>query len=123
MIHIIGFNHHRCPINLREQLVFSDEAFYDNGKQVKVMLNATDFILLNTCNRSEIIFNGNGVTDIERILSWIASHSHLPIKTLEKNMYHHQNLDAINHMIKVCCGLDSMLLGEQQIFGQFKKAV
>lgn len=123
MLHIIGFNHHRCPISLREQVVFSDEVFYDNGKQVKVMLNATDFILLNTCNRSEIIFNGNGVTNIERILSWIASHSHVPIKTLEANMYHHKNLDALNHMIKVCCGLDSMLLGEQQIFGQFKKAV
>ena len=123
MIHIIGFNHHRCPINLREQVVFSDEAFYDNGKQVKVMLNASDFILLNTCNRSEIIFNGSGITDIESILSWIATHSHVPMQTLKNNMYHYQNLDALTHMIRVCCGLDSMLLGEQQIFGQFKKAV
>ena len=123
MIHIIGFNHHRCPITLREQVVFSDDAFYSNGNQVKTMLKASDFILLNTCNRSEIIFNGNGIECLDKILDWIASHSHVPSTTLKENMYHHTNLSALNHMIKVCCGLDSMLLGEQQIFGQFKKAV
>ena len=123
MINIIGFNHHRCPINLREQVVFSDETFYDNGKQVKFMLNASDFVLLNTCNRSEIIFNGNGIENMEAILCWIAAHSHVSIKVLKENMYYHKNLEAVKHMLKVCCGLDSMLLGEQQVFGQFKKAV
>ena len=123
MIHIIGFNHHRCPINLREQVIFSNDTFYNNGSQIKSMLNANDFILLNTCNRSEIIFNGPGINSLDNILDWISIHSHVSLNTLKNNMYHYSNLDALNHMIKVCCGLDSMLLGEQQIFGQFKKAV
>lgn len=123
MLFVIGFNHHRCPIDLRERVCIDDETFYSHLNALKALLGCESLVMLNTCNRSEFVFDGNGITDLKPLLNWIATHSHLCPHVLNEHVYYHEKLDAIKHILHVCCGLDSMLVGEQQIFGQFKRAI
>lgn len=123
MLFVIGFNHHRCPIDLRERVCLDDQTFYNHFNALKALLGCESLVMLNTCNRSEFVFDGNGISDLKPLLNWIATHSHLCPHVLGEHVYYHEKLDAIKHILNVCCGLDSMLVGEQQIFGQFKRAI
>jgi glutamyl-tRNA reductase len=76
--------------------------------------------LLSTCNRTEIYAAGD-VSD-EQLLEWLAANRQLRLETLQDCYYCHRGLKALRHLMQVASGLDSLVLGEPQIFGQIKSA-
>ena len=76
--------------------------------------------LLSTCNRTEIYAVGD-VSD-EQLLEWLAANRQLQLETLQDCYYCHRGLKALRHLMQVASGLDSLVLGEPQIFGQIKSA-
>jgi len=80
--------------------------------------------LVSTCNRVEIYADVDkfhaGVTAISELL---ARHSGIPLDELTQHLYVHYEDRAIQHLLEVTCGLDSMVVGESQILGQVRHAL
>ncbi len=119
-LQIFGLNHNTAPVEIREQVIFSGD---DVTRAISQLLNLDDVdevVLLSTCNRTEFYVASNG-DDTSALRSWLQNDQDLNAEaqqalfTLEKD-------DAIRHLFRVACGLDSMVLGEPQILGQLKDA-
>lgn len=118
-LYTIGVNHTTAPIEIRENVAFGTasmrEALCDlTGK------NAAEAAILSTCNRTEIYVQS---TEATPVIGWLADYHKLDISNIQPYTYTLQNQEAVKHAFRVASGLDSMVLGEAQILGQFKQSV
>ena len=121
-IFILGVNHKTAPVEVREQLAFTDdpEAPFRHFSGIK---GCEEFCFLSTCNRVEVIFTSPAKEDtIREIRRFLFQASSLNDEESEKFTYLHQGSDAITHIFRVSSSLDSMIVGEPQILGQLKDA-
>lgn len=117
----LGINHKSANLALREQLAFAPEQMPDALNNAIAEVSLSELVILSTCNRTELF--GLCEDDKEQeILNWLAGYHRVSLEELSNCYYLHREQDAIGHMIKVASGLDSMVLGEPQIFGQMKSA-
>ena len=121
----VGINHHTAPVSIREHVAFQNETL---GHALRDLTTHTwngvpiarEAAILSTCNRTELYCN---TEHPEQALEWLAKYHQLqPIK-IEPYIYTLPQQDAVKHAFRVAAGLDSMVLGEPQILGQFKQAV
>lgn len=116
----IGINHKTAPISLREQLSFPlaqlPEALHDARHYIK----SREMAILSTCNRTELYCAGT--IDPSRALGWLSHYQQAEPNQIHHHAYTYREQDAIRHIMRVACGLDSMVLGEPQILGQLKSA-
>ncbi|PHS26754.1 MAG: glutamyl-tRNA reductase [Methylophaga sp.] len=116
-----GINHKTAPIHIRENIVFNDDALPAALTSLTQHPSVIEAVILSTCNRTEIYCYIDN--DSDNIISpWLHQFHQQTENTLDQFLYHHQGDDAINHLFRVACGLDSMVLGEPQILGQIKTA-
>ncbi len=118
-IALIGFSHHRTPTYLRNQIAFP-EAQHDHLLQDLKRHGFDEAIILSTCNRTEIYIRHQ---HCERLIHWWQNHCQLKAEIFAEHAYIRKNEEAVEHAIRVTCGLDSLVLGEPQILGQFKQAL
>ena len=118
---VLGLNHETAPIALRERVAFSASELRDAVMSLRTATQLEEAVILSTCNRTEIICTG-GIDDKEAITRWLAQDRHCDLSALTPSIYHHAQMDAVSHLIRVSVGLDSMIIGEPQIFGQMKDA-
>ncbi len=119
-LQILGLNHNTAPVEIREQVVFAGDEV-PRALQDLVQLDGVDeAVLLSTCNRTEfyVMTNDGGR---EQLKSWLQDDRKLD-PSFSESMFTLQDEDAIRHIFRVACGLDSMVLGEPQILGQIKDA-
>lgn len=119
---ILGVNHQTTSLDMRGRLTISSDdlqiALSDLQQQVP---DLTEAAILSTCNRVEIHgFSNSG--DPEPILDWLARFKDVPLSQFRSSTYHHIGKAAATHAMRVAAGLDSQILGEPQIQGQFKMA-
>ena len=117
-LRIIGLNHKTAPIEIREKFAFTNklEYYYNNfGKP-------NNFVLLNTCNRTEIITFLTQQEQEKKIKDCILDEGNIDETTFDKHFYILGNFKALKHLFKVASGLDSLVIGESQILGQIKDA-
>jgi len=121
-ITLIGINHKTAPVALREILSFtgdeSNNALHTLFQQPEI----GELILFSTCNRMEILFiptQGDGQDCVKTFLSQFKS---VPVDKFEDSLYTYTGDEAIQHLFRVACSLDSMMVGEPQILGQVKKS-
>lgn len=114
-----GINHKTAPIELREKVAFSSEKLALYLQDLVTNEKIREAVLLSTCNRSELYCDAD---DIHKIIDWFCRHHQLTPAELTPVMYFYQDEQAVEHMMQVACGLDSMVLGESQILGQMKDA-
>ncbi len=116
---VLGVNHQTASVALREQVAFNAERLgFLLAAQTQSNLN--DMVVLSTCNRTEIY----AITDSpDGLLLWLAEHNQIELAHLQPHVYHHQDIQAICHLMRVASGLDSLMLGEPQILGQVKNAL
>lgn len=120
---LFGVSHRSAPVSVLEQLS-TDES--DQIKLVQRVLQSplvTEAMMLSTCNRVEIYavvdaFHG-GLSAIGQVL---ADHSGLPMGDLTKHAYVRYSEAAVEHLFAVASGLDSAVVGEQQVLGQVRRA-
>jgi glutamyl-tRNA reductase len=129
----LGINHDTAPVEIRERVVFNPEQMGNALIRASQALGVDEVVILSTCNRTEIylaahapveeIAAGSGSPVLPAaILGWLEDYHALDSGDVEDYHYFHQDEDAIQHMIRVASGLDSLILGEPQIFGQMKSA-
>ncbi|MEH6516655.1 MAG: glutamyl-tRNA reductase [Halioglobus sp.] len=122
----LGINHNSAAIEVRERVAFApdqvNEALIDalNSAQLE------EVVILSTCNRTEIYAIAPAHLPLAdkalEVVDWMANYHHLSADDLRRSAYHFEGNAAIQHIIQVASGLDSMILGEPQILGQMKSA-
>ena len=110
----------KSPIHILEQFTIKDVA--DAYKQFKSKSGLEECVIIQTCNRIELFAKSESY-DPESIQTTWASIAGLEKKFFEENMQSVENQEAIHHLLKLTSGLDSMVLGEEQILGQVKNAI
>lgn len=125
---VVGLNQKVAPVKIREQLSLSPEAIqkalirWRNPYQ-----NSSCFpeaVVLSTCNRLEVYA---AEPDLEgakqRIFEFLEKETDQPQTNFAPYMYTYFDDDAVQHLFSVASGLDSMILGEDQILGQVTEAM
>ena len=120
MIVAFGLNHKTASLDLRGKFSFAPEIVEKVLHDACTILHVREIVLLSTCNRTEVYLFGN-VSD-HQIVTWLAMIKGTEISALSECFYSFRNEHAVKHMIEVASGLDSLVLGEPQIFGQIKSA-
>ena len=120
---VIGLSHHTAPVTLRERFAFAEKQIPETLQRLRAMRIAEEGVILSTCNRVEIY----AATDHEsrpafHALQQFLLDCHDYRGPIGNEIYALVEPQSIEHLFKVACGLDSMVLGETEILGQLKKA-
>ncbi len=120
---VIGLSHRTAPVNVRERFAFPDARVPEVLRQLRDSGAATEAVILSTCNRVELY----AVTNLEPRAAFAALRDfllncHDYRDPLQDEFYTLAEPHSVEHLFKVACGLDSMVLGETEILGQLKKA-
>lgn len=115
----LGVNHKTAPVEVRERFAVGTTKLGEAAQHLLEMAGAPEGVVVSTCNRTEFYLVAQdasvALTNLQHSLAEKV-HGH------EEPFYHYQQRDAARHLCKVVSGLDSMLLGETEIFGQVKQA-
>src|SRR5262245_47518660 len=118
-----GLNFRTAPIDLRERIAFPAEGVVAALKDLlKAVPGVEEAAILSTCNRTEV-YCAAQLTDHAPLIEWLALYRQMSVADLRDAGYAHWDHDAARHLMRVASGLDSQVLGEPQILGQFKDAV
>ena len=117
---ILGLNHNTAPVELREQVVFADDDIGRALGGIRDLGGVDEAVLLSTCNRTEfyVVAEADGQAQLG---DWLRDTKGLDPGFVD-TLFELDGDDAIRHLFRVACGLDSMILGEPQILGQLKDA-
>ncbi|MCF6346382.1 MAG: glutamyl-tRNA reductase [Thiomicrorhabdus sp.] len=118
----LGVNHETTPVDIRETVSFTSERAHLAIAELKTLSLISECIILSTCNRTEIYCILKENKSQQDIQDWLHTFFGLEHSTLTPYLYAHHDLDAVKHIMRVSSGLNSLVLGEPQIFGQIKDA-
>lgn len=117
----IGINHNTASVELREKVAFGPEKLPEALKQLSENPAVNGSVIVSTCNRTEIYCDVKGASK-SKIIDWLSQFHEVSPEALKPSIYTHEEQAAIRHLMRVSCGLDSLVLGEPQILGQVKQA-
>lgn len=118
-LYVIGVNHTTAPIQIREHVAFDSEHLGSALRELTAH-DASEAAILSTCNRTELYCSADNP---EKPLQWLSQYHKLEKAAIQPYIYTLPNDEAVKHAFRVASGLDSMVLGEAQILGQFKQSV
>ncbi len=117
-LHVVGIDYKKTPIELREKGAFSKSKVVELKEQFR-MMGIKEFVVVSTCNRSEIYFLTSEDT-YEHILNYYMS----LLSTDDRSCFYAYSEDKVmEHLLRVTCGLESLVIGEDQILGQIKDSL
>jgi len=135
---LVGINHTTAHIDLREKVAFPPEIVREALEQARGLDYVEEVVIVSTCNRTELYLdcedganNGteaataSGAESLQRrnrVVEWLAGYHKVSATELTESVYSFSEDDVVRHLMRVSCGLDSMVLGEPQILGQIKSA-
>lgn len=121
---VIGLSHRSAPVELRERFAFAENNIPEALQQLRESGLITEGVVLSTCNRVEIYAATAVPVDdrfFGRLKNFLVEH-HAYDGELGDELYTLAEPHSLQHLFKVAAGLDSMVIGETEIFGQLKKA-
>lgn len=115
-----GLNHHKAGIDIREKVHFKDSDIID-ASEILENEGFDEVVILSTCNRSEIFaLTSEDKFSDEFFVKFFENY--FSLDGLSSFIFVKKDLDAINHLFSLTCGLDSLIVGEDQILGQVSDA-
>ncbi len=120
---VIGLSHRTSPVELRERFAFAEGKIPDALQALRDSSLTTETVILSTCNRVEIYAVTPLAPDaaFAELKKFLVAH-HAYDGALGDELYTFAEPHSLHHLFKVASGLDSMVIGETEIFGQLKKA-
>lgn len=119
----VGLNHRTAPVEIREQFTFASDRLPGALAVLKATKSVMECVIVGTCNRTEIYVavdrkykSGHFIRGF--LEQWFA----VPRKQFDPYLYVLEDCQAVEHLFRVTCGLDSMIVGETQILGQIRDA-
>lgn len=116
-----GINHKTAPVEIREKVAFAPEKIQAALKELTHTADIHEAAIVSTCNRTELycgVDSDNGIA----IINWFRQYHNLDASDIDPYIYTHADIEAVQHILRVASGLDSLVLGEPQILGQIKDA-
>ncbi|MEO8613898.1 MAG: glutamyl-tRNA reductase [Luteolibacter sp.] len=118
----LGLNHRTAPVDVRERFAVGTASLGEAANDLIVLAEATEGVVISTCNRTEFYLAAeNAQAAFERIETRLAVKIRVD-SSVSAHFYRKEKADAALHLCRVVSGLDSMMLGETEIFGQVKHA-
>ena len=120
---ITGVSHKTAPVEVREGLAFPEATAPEALADLRARDGVEEALILSTCNRVEIAVAAADGYDPRTIVdAFLTGWKAIGLKGWEPYLYRYEGRDAIHHLFRVACSLDSMVVGEPQILGQLKAA-
>jgi glutamyl-tRNA reductase len=121
---VVGLSHKSAPVSVLERAAVSGDALGKLLHDVALLPDTAETFVISTCNRVEVYaevgrFHG-GVAGVCELL---ARYSGIPAQDLTSCLYVHYEDRAVQHLLAVSSGLESMVVGEDQILGQVRSAL
>jgi glutamyl-tRNA reductase len=121
---VVGLSHRSAPVAVLERAVVSGDAL---GKLLRDVFHAEHVagtFTVSTCNRVEIYAEVDKFhAGVSVICEMLARHSGIALPQLTPHLYVHYEDRAVQHLLSMTCGLESMVVGESQILGQVRRAL
>ncbi|MCG7386509.1 glutamyl-tRNA reductase [Paenibacillus sp. ACRRY] len=120
---VVGLNYRTAPVEVRERFTFAEKDLSEALQQLKLTKSVLEGVIVATCNRTELYV----VVDRLHmcgyfIRTFMEQWFNVPREEFTQHLYIYEDDQAIRHLFRVICGLDSMVIGETQILGQVKQA-
>jgi glutamyl-tRNA reductase len=119
---VVGANHHRAPLAVRERLALTDAATTALQADLAALAGLREFAVLSTCNRIEFYGVAAEAAAITRVADAFCARQNFDPAEFRAFRLELRDADAIRHLLEVAAGLDSQMVGETEIFGQVKDA-
>ncbi|UQX88872.1 glutamyl-tRNA reductase [Jatrophihabitans telluris] len=120
---VVGLSHHSAPVPVLERASISAESMSKVLDELHRSESVSEVMALSTCNRIEVYADvarfHPAVVDISTVLARLAG---MGVNDLGEHLYVHFAEAAVDHLLQVASGLDSMVVGESQILGQLRSA-
>jgi glutamyl-tRNA reductase len=121
-IRLIGLNHATAPLAVREAFAFGPTQTADALAELRRHKPDGEFVLLSTCNRTELYHAADEPLDDAALAEALAGLKGQPSGVLARSGVRAAGRAAVEHLFRVACGLGSMVPGETQILGQVGSA-
>jgi glutamyl-tRNA reductase len=119
-LQLIGVNHRTAPLSVRERAALSAEELPETLQHLRGLPHVRGIAIVSTCNRFELYADAADPTALD---GWLGERLSAHASRLDPaHIYRFDGDTAVTHAYRVAAGLDSMILGEAQILGQFKQA-
>lgn len=117
----LGLNHHTAPVSVRERFAVSEGKLGEAAGELRGVAGLEAGVVLSTCNRTEYYALANSGQEGRRQLrAYMDKHAGGDVGS--EHLYAREGGDVARHLCRVVSGLDSMVLGETEVFGQAKRA-
>ena len=120
---LVGLSHKTAPVDVRERLHFPDSRLQEALQQLTSQSPIAESLILSTCNRTEVLaHSADAQRGVVLVKHFISDFHQQPKDLIHPYLYDLTHSDVVRHVFRVASSLDSMVLGEPQILGQFKSA-
>ena len=121
-ISVVGLSHRTAPVEIRERLSIPEQTMETSLQSLKGNDQVIEASILSTCNRLEIYtLVRHPELGVSAVSDFLSGHSGLGTSELSPHLFSYHHADAVDHLMRVAAGLDSLVLGEGQILSQVKK--
>src|SRR5713226_4498212 len=122
MLSVVGLSHKTAPLEVREQVVLASPEYPFVLARLRALPEVPESLLLSTCNRTEVYLVTPDEPPVADVTDLLGAMRDVPATVFAPCLVVHRNVDAARHIIRVAAGLESMVVGEQQILGQVRQA-
>ncbi len=119
-IYLVGINHRTAPVTIRERVTIGVEQLHNSLLLLRHYV--PHGIILSTCNRTEVYAVDSHPIE-EAIINFLNTLTGISFADLLPHIYLHENETAFRHLLCIASGLDSMIVGEYEVLGQFRQAL
>ena len=120
---VIGWSHKNAPVEFRDKLFLSKDEIQGLVKEAVQKDFIQEVTILSTCNRTEFYFVSANTSPLTSwVKDWYNDNLKRDIDFLQCEPYTHQGNETIKQLFRVASGMESMMLGENQILSQVKTA-
>jgi len=118
----LGLNHRTAPVEIREKLAFPESVQPEALTRLVGDYGLKEAAILSTCNRSELYVAGEE-DGLEVARRFLADYQGVDVTALGDHFYSLSDADAVSHLFRVACGIDSLVVGESQILKQVRETL
>ena len=121
-MHCLGLNHRTATVAVRERFAVPKRCLVERNAQLAALPSVQECVLLSTCNRTELYYWSRSAEEARRDIMECFLGGDVEQEQLSTCFYDYCGAAALRHLASVAAGLDSMVVGETEIFGQIKDA-
>ncbi len=122
-LRLYNITHQNCPVEAREKASFTEEQRISMLAKMRAEDNIREAVILETCNRTEFYIYVKKEFDCARFLEGLIRQTKPQVNQCWNRYYQEvEGTDAVRHLFEVAAGLNSQMLGENQILSQVKAA-